>query len=277
MASYAIGDVQGCYQPLRRLLGEIKFQPGRDRLWLVGDLVNRGPDSLAVLRFIRDLGSHASVVLGNHDLHCVAAAYGIRKPHAGDTLQQVLDAPDSQELIEWLCQCPLLHEEPGYPYLMVHAGIPPAWDAVTARRCARELEQVLRGSKRLGFLRNMYGNEPDQWHPDLTGTFRLRYITNAFTRLRFCYPDGRLDFHETRPPGEQAPELVPWYAFAGRQSQGLPIIFGHWASLQAHQALDPRYRVFHVDTGCVWGGTLTALRLEDQQYFSVPGLNPGAS
>ncbi len=273
MATYAIGDIQGCYQSLQQLLREINFQPAKDRLWLVGDLVNRGPDSLAVLRYIQDLGAHASVVLGNHDLHCIAAAYGLRKYHSGDTLQPILDAPDSHELIEWLCRCPLLHEEPGYPQVMVHAGIPPDWDLATARACARELEQVLRGPGREKYLRNMYGNTPDRWQRKLTGMPRLRYITNALTRLRYCGPDGRMDFSEVRPPGEQAPELVPWFQFPGRRTLGLPIIFGPWASLQTRQALDPRHGVLHVDTGCVWGGTLTALRLEDLKYFSVPGLS----
>ncbi len=273
MATYAIGDIQGCYQSLRQLLREFNFQPASDRLWLTGDLVNRGPDSLAVLRFIRDLGTRASVVLGNHDLHCIAAAYGLRKYHSGDTLQPILAAPDSHELIGWLCQCPLLHEEPGHPQVMVHAGIPPAWDLDTARDCARELEQVLRGPGREKFLRKMYGNTPDRWRRKLTGMPRLRYITNAFTRLRYCYPDGRMDFNEVRPPGEQAAELVPWFQFPGRRSRGLPIIFGHWASLQTRQALDPRHGVLHVDTGCVWGGPLTALRLEDQRLFRVPGLS----
>ena len=272
MSTYAIGDIQGCYQPLRRLLREIDFQPAMDRLWLAGDMVNRGPDSLAVLRFIRDLGAHASAVLGNHDLHCIAAAYGLRKNHSGDTLQPILDAPDSHELIEWLCQCPLLHEEPGYPHVMVHAGIPPAWDLDTARDCARELEQVLRGPRREKFLRKMYGNKPDRWRRKLTGMSRLRYITNAFTRLRYCTADGRLNFSEDRPPGEQPVELIPWFEIPGRRTQGLPIIFGHWATLQIRQALDPRYGVLHVDTGCVWGGPLTAIRLEDQKVFRVPGL-----
>lgn len=276
MHSYAIGDIQGCYQALRRLLAAIDFQPSRDRLWFVGDLVNRGPDSLAVLRFIRDLGDRARVVLGNHDLHCLAAAYGARKPHAGDTLKQVIEAPDSHELIEWLCQCPLLYEDPDYPYVMVHAGIPPAWDMHTARGCARELEQVLRGQGRRGFLRHMYGNGPRQWHPDLNGMDRLRYITNAFTRLRYCYADGRMEFHEDRPPGEQDETLIPWFEIPWRRTRGQPIIFGHWASLQARAPLDPAAGVFHVDTGCVWGGSLSAFRLEDKKIFRVPGLNSSA-
>jgi bis(5'-nucleosyl)-tetraphosphatase (symmetrical) len=273
LACYAIGDVQGCYEPLSELLRKIQFQAGTDHLWFAGDLVNRGPDSLAVLRFIKNLGSHASTVLGNHDLHCIAVASGVRNLSFGDTLQPILDAPDCSELIEWLCQQPVLHEAPQYPYIMVHAGIPPGWDLNTARNCARELESVLRGPKRLKFLRKMYGNKPKLWQHQLTGMKRLRYITNAFTRLRYCYADGRLDFAEKRPPGKQDPKLIPWYQVETRETQGIPIIFGHWASLQAEQALDPSHDVMHIDTGCVWGGPLTALRLEDQALFSVPGLN----
>ncbi len=273
MASYAIGDVQGCYQPLRRLLLKINYKPAVDHLWFAGDLINRGPDSLEVLRFVRDLGTQASVVLGNHDLHCIATAHGYRKLSAGDTLKPILEAPDSHELIEWLCQCPVLHEQPEYPHIMVHAGIPPGWDLDIARGCARELEAVVRGPGRLKFLRKMYGNAPDQWQPTLKHMKRLRYITNAFTRLRYCYPDGRMDFDEKNPPGKQAAALLPWFEIPDRKTRGLPIIFGHWATLQLRQVLDPQHGVFHVDTGCVWGGTLTALRLEDQKFFSVPGIS----
>ncbi len=272
MSVFAIGDVQGCFAPLCRLLEDIDFQTPRDELWLVGDLVNRGPDSLDVLRFVKSLNCHARVVLGNHDLHCIAMAYGVRKPGSGDTLQQVMDAPDRQELIEWLCHCPLLYEQEGYRHVMVHAGIPPAWDLETARSCARELETVLAGPQRMSFLQHMYGDAPHTWDHALNGISRLRYITNAFTRLRYCHADGRMDFAEKRPPGEQAPGLLPWFQIEGRLSQNIPIIFGHWASLQANRPLTPNQNVLHIDTGCVWGGPLTAVRLEDQRRFSVPGL-----
>ncbi len=265
--------MQGCYEPLSKLLRKIQFQATTDHLWFVGDLVNRGPDSLAVLRFIKNLGLHASTVLGNHDLHCIAVASGVRSVSSADTLQPILEAPDCGELIEWLCQQPLLHEAPQYPYIMVHAGIPPGWDLDTARNCARELESVLRGPQRLEFLRVMYGNSPKRWKPHLSGNKRLRYITNAFTRLRYCHADGRLDFAEKRPPGKQDSKLIPWFQVETRKTQCTSIIFGHWASLQAKQPVDPDYNVMHIDTGCVWGGPLTALRLEDQALFSVPGLD----
>ena len=271
MASYAIGDVQGCHDQLLALLDHIKFDPARDRLRFAGDLVNRGPRSTDVLRFVRSLGGSAESVLGNHDLHLLAACHGLRKPSRGDTLREVLDAPDRDELLEWLRTRPVLDEDPATGNVLVHAGVAPGWDLPTARACARELETVLRGDALVDFLGKMYGDEPRQWRDGLKGYERLRFITNAFTRMRYCDRRGRLDFSEKRPPGKQARGLTPWFAVRKRKTRGLRIVFGHWATLQVAQPLDPAHGVIHVDTGCVWGGTLTALREDDGEMFSVPG------
>lgn len=269
MAVYAIGDVQGCLEELHALLAQVAFDPQRDRLWFVGDLVNRGPDSLAVLRLVKALGERAVVVLGNHDLHLLATAAGARDK-SSDTLREVLNAPDCAALLAWLRECPLLHHDAALGYTLVHAGVPPQWDVEEAAGHARELEAVLRSGECEAFLRAMYGDEPDRWSPGLTGWERLRYITNAFTRMRYCGRDGRLALEEEGPPGREPPGVTPWFAVPGRRTANARIIFGHWATLQLERPLDPIYGVFHVDTGCVWGGRLTALRLEDQRYFSVP-------
>ncbi len=271
MASYVIGDVQGCREQLLALLEMVRFDPAADRLRFAGDLVNRGPDSLGVLRLVRGLGDRAESVLGNHDLHLLAAAHGLRRASKSDTLGQVLEAPDRDELLDWLRRRPLLHEDPASGNVLVHAGLPPAWDLPAARARARELETVLRGARLREFLAHMYGDEPDAWRDDLRGWDRLRYITNAFTRLRYCDRRGRLDFREKRPPGSHARGLTPWYAVPGRCSRGTVVVFGHWATLQLEQPLDPRHGVIHVDTGCVWGGSLTALREDDSRLFSVDG------
>lgn len=270
MAIYAIGDVQGCFDELRALLDLVGFRRGADRLWLVGDLVNRGPRSLEVLRFVAELGDDATVVLGNHDLNLMAVAAGVRAPRPRDTLEPILDAPDRDALIEWLARRPLLHREDGVPYTMVHAGLAPQWDVATAASCAREVEAALVGAERTDFLAHMYGDRPARWREDLAGWKRLRFITNALTRIRYVDAKGRLVLEETGPPGSQPKSLVPWYAARRRRSQGEAIVFGHWATLQLEHALDPRHGVHHLDNGCVWGGKLTALRLDDARYFSVP-------
>lgn len=270
MATYAIGDVQGCYDQLQALLASVGFDGATDELWFAGDLVNRGPRSLDVLRFVRGLGGRAVSVLGNHDLHLLAAASGARSPSRKDTLAQVLEAPDADELLEWVRQQPMLHEDRGW--LMVHAGLPPQWNVELARTCARELETVLKNDDLLDdYLRGMYGNQPRLWSANLSGQPRLRYITNAFTRLRYVDRDGALDLHEKRPPGEQAAALVPWFQAPARGTREQRILFGHWATLQARTPVDPVHRVHHLDHGCVWGGALSALRLEDLEMFSVPG------
>jgi bis(5'-nucleosyl)-tetraphosphatase (symmetrical) len=277
LATYTIGDVQGCLARLEALLEQLGFDPACDRLRFAGDLVNRGPQSLEVLRFVRGLGDAAEAVLGNHDLHLLAAVHGARRPSRGDTLQSILGAPDRDALIDWLRHRPLLHESAGRGLVLVHAGLPPAWDLEAARGCARELEAVLASDRLPEFLSHMYGNEPRCWSDDLDGWERLRFITNAFTRLRYCDARGCLDFREKNPPGRQAAGLVPWFAVPERRSRGTPVVFGHWATLQLEVPLDPAHGVWHVDTGCVWGGALTALCEEDMTLHTVPGLDTTAA
>jgi len=272
MATYAIGDVQGCFEQLQQLLKHIGFDPAADRLRFAGDLVNRGPRSLDVLRFVRALGDSAISVLGNHDLHLLATAKGERRVSKGDTFGEILQAPDCEELLDWLRRRPLMHENPESGLVLVHAGLSPQWSLERARHCARELEEVIRGPRLKSFLKHMYGNEPRRWDGDLTGHARLRYITNAFTRMRYCTPDGTLDFSEKNPPGRQSAELLPWFAVPQRRNRGVPVVFGHWATLQIEHELDPAFGVHHIDTGCVWGGPLSALREDDGMMFSVPGL-----
>ena len=275
MATYAIGDVQGCYRELQLLLRECGFDARRDTLWFAGDLVNRGPSSLDVLRFVADLGDRARTVLGNHDLHLVASARGIRPLRAKDTFQDVLDAPDGEALVDWLRHRPLIHRDADRGFVMVHAGIAPAWTIDDALVHGAELSQALRASDHPRLLAGMYGNEPDKWRSSLTGLDRLRFITNACTRMRYCRRDGRLDFSETGPPGAQDPALAPWFTLRDARTDGTRIVFGHWATLQVEAALSRDLHVRHVDTGCVWGGSLTALRLEDDREFSV-GCESGA-
>jgi bis(5'-nucleosyl)-tetraphosphatase (symmetrical) len=277
MAVYAIGDLQGCLDPLRRLLDRVAYDPSADRVWFTGDLVNRGPSSLASLRFVRSLGAAATVVLGNHDLHLLATAFTRTRPRKRrDTLQEILDAPDRGELLEWLRRRPLLHHDPQLGFAMVHAGLPPQWDLNDARAAAAEVESVLRGNGCEGFLRQMYGNSPALWNPALEGIDRLRYIVNAFTRMRFVRADGGLEFTHKGPAESAGPGLVPWFRFPGRRSTGLKIAFGHWSLLGGIECND----AYSLDTGCVYGGLLTALRLDDLARASVacgPELSaPGA-
>ena len=273
MAIYAVGDIQGCFDELEALLSHVGFKRGTDQLWCVGDLVNRGPKSLQVLRFFSELGSDARIVLGNHDLHLLAIAAGVRELRPQDTVQDILDAADGALLIEWLARQPLLHREPGIPYTMVHAGLAPQWGVDAAAMLAAEVHAALSGDRHMGFLSHMYGNEPDRWEEELDGWPRLRLITNALTRIRYVDCDGRLELTEAGPPGSQPDALLPWYESTDRPSHGERIIFGHWASLQSERALDPAHHVYHLDTGCVWGRELTALRLDDERYFSVPCQN----
>ena len=259
MAVYAIGDIQGCYDELQELLAILRFDRQRDRLWFVGDLVNRGPKSLETLRFVRGLGSAAITVLGNHDLHLLAAAHGIRPDNIDDdTLEPILAAPDREALIDWLRCQPLLHYDAELGYLMVHAGLPPQWDLELAQRCADEVETVLRGHRLEAFLSSMYGNKPRQWSADLDGWDRLRFIVNCFTRMRFCDRNGRLELKSSGPPGTQPEDYYPWYEIPGRASAGINIIFGHWSSLRTTSIPG----IFPTDSGCLWGGQLTALRID---------------
>ena len=271
MATYAIGDVQGCCDELERLLERVDFDAARDRLWMVGDLVNRGPRSLEALRLVRGIGDAATVVLGNHDLHLLAVAAGARKPRRKDTLDPILEAPDRDELLAWLRHRSLVARDREARRLMVHAGLPPQWDADQAETCARELEAVLRGEDHEAFFHTMYGDSPGRWDPALAGAERLRYITNALTRMRYVLADGALDLGEKGPPGTQGEGLTPWYEHPERRSRGTTVVFGHWAALQSETPLDPHHGVVHVDMGCVWGGALRAVRLEDGAIIEVPG------
>ncbi|TVR60813.1 MAG: symmetrical bis(5'-nucleosyl)-tetraphosphatase [Candidatus Competibacteraceae bacterium] len=270
MAVYAIGDIQGCYNPLRRLLDLLRFDPASDRLWLVGDLINRGPRSLEVLRLVHGLGERATVVLGNHDLNLLAVAAGQVKPKNKDTFHSILDAPDRDELLDWLRCCPMLHHDPALGFTMVHAGLPPPWDLDLAQRCAAEVEVALRGPDYPTFLKRMFGSEPRRWRDDLTGDDRLRFTVNALTRMRFCKADGTLSFAEKGSLGSQEPDLLPWFAVPGRRNADLNIVFGHWAALGYYRAPG----IYALDSGCVWGHRLTAIRLDapDAPDWSVPAL-----
>lgn len=255
MALYLIGDVQGCDEALGRLLEEIAFSPSRDTLVLLGDLVNRGPQSLAVLRRMIALEGSAHSLLGNHDLHLLAVAHGVRKPHRSDTLDEILHAPDRAFLLDWLRSCPMALQMQGW--LMVHAGVLPQWDAAQTLALATELEGELRGPDWGVFLHNMYGNQPDRWSDKLQGLDRLRVIVNALTRLRFCSVDGVMEF-ETKDSAASAPAgFMPWFEVPQRRSEGTRIAFGHWSTLGNVQHHD----LLALDTGCVWGGCLTAARL----------------
>ncbi len=267
MAIYAVGDIQGCYDEFARLLDTLSLDPNRDELWLVGDLVNRGPRSAEVLRLARSLGEHVVVVLGNHDLHLIALACGNQARATDRALRSVLAAPDASELLDWLRHQHLAYYRPELNTLMVHAGIPPAWDPLQTVKLAREVEQVLRGTGCGAFMAELYGDQPDRWVPGLTGHERLRFITSALTRIRYCSPDGRLDFRETGPPGQQRAGLIPWFEMPGRASRMVRVVFGHWSSL----GLVQRDRLLALDTGCVWGRRLTAVRLDGPaRVLSVP-------
>ncbi|MFO1320995.1 MAG: symmetrical bis(5'-nucleosyl)-tetraphosphatase [Burkholderiales bacterium] len=264
MATYAIGDIQGCGDPLKRLLDRVRFDPATDRLWFVGDLVNRGPDSLGVLRLIRALGDRAVVVLGNHDLHLLVAASGHERIRRGDTFQDVLAAPDREELLDWLRRRPLFHVEGGYA--MVHAGLLPQWSIDTAARLAREVEAMLRGNERDRFFRNMYGNTPDRWDDRLMDIDRWRTIVNAMTRMRICSPAGVMEFQHKGELDDVPPGNLPWFDVPLRQSRTHTIVFGHWSALGVVRGAD----YLALDSGCVWGRTLTAVRLEDGRICDVP-------
>ncbi|MDE2148228.1 MAG: symmetrical bis(5'-nucleosyl)-tetraphosphatase [Gammaproteobacteria bacterium] len=260
MPVYALGDVQGCASALARLLDRLRFDPGRDRLWLTGDLVNRGPDSLAVLRQIMALGDAATVVLGNHDLHLLAVASG-GAPGRRDTFTDVLAAPDREQLLDWLRRRPLLHHDAGLGWTLVHAGLPPNWDLNTARDCAAAAEAVLGGAGFTRLLGSMYGDQPDRWQPTLRGPDRVRYTLNALTRMRWCDSSGRLLLRLKGAPEESPPPGAwPWFRHPARASRGHRIVFGHWSSLA--QKAWPEELVWCLDTGCVWGQRLTALDLE---------------
>jgi bis(5'-nucleosyl)-tetraphosphatase (symmetrical) len=259
LATYAIGDVQGCYDELQALLGRVGFDRAHDRLWFVGDLVNRGPKSLEVLRFVRELGDRAVTVLGNHDLHLLTQHEGFERKRKDDTFTDVLEAPDAKELVDWVRTRPMMHVEGGWA--MVHAGLLPQWSIEKAASLASEVEQALRSPDYRDFLANMYGSKPARWDDALAGWDRLRVIVNAMTRMRFCTPDGTMEFHSNgvEPPAG----YVAWY---GARNDGKPVVCGHWSA----RGLRLTERIAALDTGCVWGGPLTALRLEDRWLAQVP-------
>jgi bis(5'-nucleosyl)-tetraphosphatase (symmetrical) len=264
MAVYAIGDVQGCFDALERLFGEIRYNQAHDRLWFVGDLVNRGPDSLATLRLIRGLGDSALTVLGNHDFHLLALAAGHAKKHRSDTLDPILEAPDRDALLDWLRHRPLFHVEGGWA--MVHAGLLPQWSVATAQRLAQEVETALRGPDWQQFLANLYGDTPDSWDEGLRGADRLRVIVNAMARMRFCTAEGKIELRTKGETAKAPPGFFPWFDAPGRASRGHSIICGHWSTL----GLKLRPDLLALDSGCVWGGSLSAVRLEDRELFQVP-------
>jgi bis(5'-nucleosyl)-tetraphosphatase (symmetrical) len=264
MSHYVVGDIQGCYAEFRQLLDVIAFDPAHDRLWLVGDLVNRGPDSLSVLRAVKTLGNAATTVLGNHDLHLLTVAAGHRAAHGADTLDAILNAPDRVELLGWLRRRPLVVCEG--ELLLVHAGLLPSWTPAKAVVLSREVEAMLASEQHDDFLRGMYGDDPARWDDALTGHDRLRVIVNACTRLRFCAEDDTMSLVEKRGPAHAPPGLLPWFAHAQRKSSGVTIFCGHWSSLDLMLAPN----VLMLDSGCLWGGTLTAIRLDDRRLFQIP-------
>jgi bis(5'-nucleosyl)-tetraphosphatase (symmetrical) len=258
MALYAIGDVQGCDAELDALLKALRFSADRDRIWFVGDLVNRGPASLQVLRRVRAMGNAAAVTLGNHDLHLLAVARGYARLRDDDTLTEILDAPDRDVLLDWLMHRPVLHEDRSLNLCLLHAGLPPQWDLALARGCAREFEHALQRNPEKLF-KQMYGDKPDRWDDDLAGAERLRYIVNCFTRLRYLDADGRLALRvKGAPKKAQSDSLIPWFDAPNPRWRGTRIVFGHWSTLGFFSNAD----VIGLDTGCVWGGSLTGLRLD---------------
>jgi len=274
MATYAIGDLQGCYEEFSRLLEKVAFDQAKDTLWLCGDLVNRGGQSLAVLRLVHSLGDSAITVLGNHDLSLLSVAERDEADQAkvNSELREVLFAPDRTLLLDWLRARPLLHVDRKLNFALVHAGLAPRWDIDTAERAAREVEQRLRSDGARRLLKAMFGNKPDLWLPRLQGIDRLRAAINVFTRLRFCDVRGRIAYSEKGAPGTQKPGLYPWYEVPGQKPRDTRIVCGHWSTLGRFQGLG----VFAIDGGCVWGGELIALRVdaEEPQFIAIKSTRP---
>lgn len=267
MATLLVGDVHGCYDELQSLLQQAAFDPAGDTLWLTGDLVARGPKSLEILRFVQSLGDSARVVLGNHDLHLLAVAAGLQAPKPRDQLQAVLQAPDREQLLQWLRHQPLIQQHPEFAFLMVHAGISPLWDLTTLQQCAQAVATQLQSAEYPQLLAALYGDQPDHWSSALSTVEQWRYTVNVLTRLRFCYPDGRLALQCKQTVSAAPPPLIPWFQLALPSTQGQQIVFGHWAALMG-QGTPPGF--YALDTGCVWGGKLSLLRWEDQHYFFQP-------
>ena len=270
MAIYAVGDIQGCYAELQQLLEQIRFDPAQDKLWLVGDLVNRGPGSLEVLRLVKSLGDSAITVLGNHDLHLLAVAEGVAELHRTDTLDEILRAPDRDELLHWLRNQRLLYAQDGY--VLVHAGLLPQWSVAQAENLAREAEAALRGGDYATFLARMYGNSPHNWDDGLSGYKRLRVIINAFTRMRICTKEGEMEFKFKGEVKNIPFGYLPWFDVPKRASADSTVIFGHWSAL----GLLLRKDAIALDTGCLWGGPMSAVRLDDRKLFQAACNNPVA-
>ncbi len=271
MAIYAIGDLQGCYDELMDLLHEINFDERNDQLWFAGDLINRGPKSLECLKFVFNHPINCKTVLGNHDLHFIALSYGVRQPHKSDTLDELLNSKNRNKYITWYKQQPfLLHDEDSNFYLL-HAGLPPQWDIQLSIELANETSQFLQSNEFDKFIHSMYGNKPVLWQDDLIGYERFRFIINCFTRLRYCNKDGSLEFKYKEAPGTQNEYLFPWYSHKARKSKNSKILFGHWSTVTLGKDKDfSIWNAYPLDTGCLWGGSLTALRLEDETLFKVP-------
>lgn len=267
MATYVIGDLQGCLTPLVQLLEQINYHPEQDKLWFAGDLINRGEESLETLRFIKSLGSNATIVLGNHDLHLLAVSHGYGKLKRGDTLTEVLTAGDRDDLMNWLRHQPLFHYDEQLNTVMTHAGIPPCWDLTQTQALAQEVEDKLKSDSVDEFFAAMYGNKPNVWSDDLTGLDRLRAITNYLTRMRFCDENSKLDLKSKEGIDTATKGYAPWFNYPTKVPENCHIVFGHWAALEGNTQKE---RIHALDTGCVWGGSLTALRLEDRQRFSTP-------
>lgn len=267
MRVIAIGDIQGCQRALLTLLEKVNFDPASDQLWLTGDIVNRGPDSLAALRFVHSLGDSAITVLGNHDLHLLAHAYGHGKLSPKDTLNEILNAPDREELLNWLRHRPVMHYDAKLNTVLCHAGIYPQWDLQTAQSCANELQNALRSDDCEPYFKQMYGNKPDIWDERLEGQNRLRFITNSFTRMRYCTVEGKIDLKHKGAPGTQPQPYLPWFEIPLRPMQNINILFGHWSTV----GNVVHHNIVALDTGCLWGGKLTALILENnnQQLVSI--------
>lgn len=267
---FAVGDIQGCLVEFNALLKAIQFDPHQHQLWLCGDLINRGPNSLGVIRMIRDLPISPVIVLGNHDLHFLAVWSGEKPLKEGrDTFHDILDSPECNEICEWYLRWPLVHHDASLGFTLAHAGIAPMWGIDEAVAYSKEVERVLRSpTERHELFANMYGNKPKLWQDNLAGVERLRVITNYCTRMRFCKEDGGLELKCKVPPGHQPNDLMPWFKVPGRKAHADKIIFGHWASLWGRANTT---NIYALDTGCVWGGELTAMRLEDEMLFSVPG------
>ncbi|MCL4163561.1 UNVERIFIED_CONTAM: hypothetical protein GTU68_006202 [Idotea baltica] len=265
MSTYVVGDIQGCLQSFKQLLTLIRFDSTKDHLWLAGDLINRGPESLETLRFIRQLGDSVKCVLGNHDLHLLAIYAGHRETGNKDTLKEILEAPDVEQLIDWLRQQPLMLHSEEHNAVVCHAGIYPGWDLETAKKEARAVEFHLRSQDFRDLFAFMYGNKPARWKENRGRKKRLRFAINCFTRMRYCSIDGKLDFTENRSPGSQTDGLVPWYELPSKLDSNTRVIFGHWSTV----GVTSKANIIGIDTGCVWGGKLTAYELDNNRWHKV--------